>query len=117
MVQRVLKYLLSMPQSPTDWPSVMYRWKYRLNKSAGKVLAGIFFWRASSVCKTVSVCLFFLPTKVAMEMKITDDQYFDGRISSVMLSVKILLTNCVFYTDRINPSIKLFNGEVFFFKA
>jgi hypothetical protein len=52
-----------------------------------------------------------------MEMKITDDQYFDRRISSVMLSVKILLTNCVFYTDRINPSIKLFNGEVFFFKA
>jgi hypothetical protein len=106
-----------MPQSPTDWPSVMYHWKYKRNKSAGKVLAGIFFWRASSVCKTVSVCLFFLPRKVAMEMKITDDQYFDRRISSVMLSVKILLTNCVFYTDRINPSIKLFNGEVFFFKA
>jgi len=50
-------------------------------------------------------------------MKITDDQYFDGRISSVMLSVKILPINCVFYTDRINSLIKLFNGVVFFFKA
>jgi len=63
MVHRVLKYLLSMPQSPTDWPSVMYHWKYKRNKSAGKVLAGIFFWRASSVCKTVSVCLFFFTEK------------------------------------------------------
>ena len=112
MVQRVLNYLLSMPQSPTDWPSVMYRWKYRLNKSAGKVLAGIFFGALPLSVRPSVFVYFFLPRKVAMEMKITDDQYFDRRISSVMLSVKILLTNCVFYTDRINPSIKLFNGVV-----
>jgi hypothetical protein len=37
---------------------------------------------------------------------------YDRRILSVMLSVKMLPTNCVSYTDGINPSVKLFNGVV-----
>jgi hypothetical protein len=48
-----------MPQSPTTSPSVIYRWKYRRNKSIGKVLMGIFFWRASPVYKIVCVWVFF----------------------------------------------------------
>ena len=40
IVQRVLKYLLPMPQAPTASPSVIYLWKYRQNKSVGKVLTG-----------------------------------------------------------------------------
>ena len=51
----------------------------------------------------------FFPTEVAMERGITDDQYFDRRI----LSVKMLPTNCVPYTDGMNPSVKLFKGVVF----
>jgi len=53
-----------------------------------------------------------LPIKVAMKIKITDDQYFDRLIPSMMLSVKILPTNCVSYTDGINSLIKLFNDIV-----
>jgi len=45
-----------------------------------------------------------------MEQRITDDQYSGRRIPSVMPSVKMLPTNCVSYTNRMNPSIKLFNG-------
>jgi len=43
-----------------------------------------------------------------MEREITDDQYCDGCI----LSVKILPMNCVSYIDKMNPSVKLFNGVV-----
>jgi len=45
-------------------------------------------------------------------MRITDDQYSDRRILSVRPSIKILLMNCVSYTDGMRLSIKLFNGEV-----
>jgi hypothetical protein len=34
-------------------------------------------------------------------------------ISLVMPSVKLLPTNCVPYTNKINPSVKLFNSVVF----
>jgi hypothetical protein len=48
-------------------------------------------------------------------MGITNDQFFDRQISSVMLSVKNFSTNCVSYTNRIIiPSVKLFNGVVEF---
>jgi hypothetical protein len=43
ILQRVLKYLRPMPPSSMDWPSVIYRWKYRRNMFVGKFLAGIFF--------------------------------------------------------------------------
>jgi hypothetical protein len=46
-------------------------------------------------------------------MGITDNQYSDRLIISMMLSVKILLINCMSYTDRNNLSVKLFNGIVF----
>jgi hypothetical protein len=47
-----------------------------------------------------------------MERGITDDQYSDRRIMSVMLSVKMLPMNFLSYTDGMNPSVKLFNGVV-----
>jgi hypothetical protein len=64
-------------------------------------------WRS-----TVGVWVFFFPTEVATEMEIADDQYSDRHIPSVMPSVKMLPMNCVFYTDRMHPSVKLFNGVV-----
>jgi len=97
-----------MPQSPTDWPSVIYHWRYRWNRSVGKVLVKFFFSCASLVLQTVGVWFFF-PIEVATEKKITDDQYFDRRVPSL----KILLTNCVLYIDGMNPPVKLFNGVVF----
>ena len=73
-----------------------------------KFLREIFFFRVSpSVIPLVFGFLKFL-TKLATEWKITDDQYFDGRI----LSVKMLPTVCVPHTDGMNPSIKLFDGVV-----
>jgi hypothetical protein len=111
ILQRVLKYLRPMPPSPTDWPSVIYRWKYRWNTSVNKVLAReIFYGCAFLVCKTVGVCFFL--TNIPMEVGITDDQYSDRHILSMRPSAKILPTNCVFYTDIIIPSVKLFNGGV-----
>lgn len=56
--------------------------------------------------------VFFLLTKIATEMEIIDDQYSDRQILSVMLSVKCFPTNCVSYTDGINPLVKLFIGVV-----
>jgi hypothetical protein len=47
-----------------------------------------------------------------MEWEITDDKYSDEQIPSVRPSVKILPTNCIPYTDRMNPCVKLFNGVV-----
>jgi hypothetical protein len=54
-------------------------------------------------------CFFFLPTEIATEMRITNDQYSDRRFSSVTLSVKFLPTECVSYTDRNIPSVKMLN--------
>jgi len=70
-----------------------------------------FFLARFAVCKTVDV-FFFFSTKVGTGRGITNDRYFDRRILSVMLSVRILPTNCVSYTDGINLSVKLFNGVV-----
>jgi len=56
---------------------------------------------------------FFFSTEVATERGITDDQYSNRRILSVMPSVKMLPTNVLSYTDGMNPSVKLFNGVVF----
>jgi hypothetical protein len=59
-----------------------------------------------------SMFVFFISTEVGTGWGITDDWYSDGRILSVMLSVRILPTNYVPYTDGINLSIKLFNSVV-----
>jgi hypothetical protein len=56
---------------------------------------------------------FLFPTEVATERRITDDQYSNRRILSVMPSVKMLPTNVLSYTDGMNPSVKLFNSVVF----
>jgi hypothetical protein len=95
----------------TDWPSVIYWWKYRRNNFVGKVLAGIYFFGA--LCPSVRLLVFFFK-EVATEMGITDNQYSDRWISSVMLSVKTFPTNYVSYTDGIISSVKLFNGVVKF---
>ena len=90
----------------TDCHSVGdYRCNYRRNYSVGKVLTGIIFLARFAVCKTVGV-FFLFSTELATEREITDDQYSDGRIRSV----KILPTNCVPYTNGMNPSVKPFNG-------
>jgi hypothetical protein len=39
ILQRVVKYLLPMSQSLTDWPSVSYRWKYK------RIILSINFYR------------------------------------------------------------------------
>jgi len=70
-----------------------------------------------AVCKTVGVPLvvvffFIFLTESVTERGITDDQYSNGWIPSVRPLVKILPTDCVPYTDGINPSVKLFNGVV-----
>jgi hypothetical protein len=86
-----------------------YRWKYKQNYFVGKVLARKKILARLAVCKTVGVLFFLFPIELATKREITNDQYSDGRI----LSVKILPTNCMPYTDGMNPSIKLFNGVVF----
>jgi hypothetical protein len=105
-----------MPQLPKAIPSVI------TVENTNGIIPSVKFSREKkklarfAFCKTVggpSVFGFFLfPTELATEQGITDDQYFNGQISSVRLSVKILLTNCVPYTDEMNPSVKLFNGIV-----
>jgi hypothetical protein len=64
------------------------------------------------LCPFVRPLMFFFPTEVATKIEITNDQYSNRRIPSVMLSVKNFPMNCVSYTDGINPSVKLFNGVV-----
>jgi len=59
---------------------------------------------------------FFFPAEVATKMGITDDQYSDRLIPSARPSVKMLLTNCVSYTDGMHPSVKLLNGVVLGFE-
>jgi len=70
-----------------------------------------FFWHALPSVRP-SMFVFFISTEVGTGWGITDDWYSDGRILSVMLSVRILSTNYVPYTDGINLSIKLFNSVV-----
>ena len=90
-----------------------YRWKYKRNDFVGNVLAGnYFFFCRASPFEDRRWLVFLFPIESATEWGITDHQYYDKRIPSVRLSVKMLPTDCVPYTDRINPSVKLFNGVV-----
>ena len=58
--------------------------------------------------------MFFLfATELAMEMGVTDDYYTDGRVPSVIISP----TEFIPVTDRISPSVKLFNGVVLFYET
>ena len=83
-------------------------WKYRRNDFVGNVLARIFFLSCFAVCKIVGGWFFLFLTESVTKWGITNDQYSDGRIPSG----KMLLTDFVPYTDRFNPSVKLFNGVV-----
>ena len=57
--------------------------------------------------------MFFLfATDLATEIGVTDDWYTDGRVPSVTPSVIISPTDFIYVTDRIIPSVKLFNGVV-----
>ena len=57
--------------------------------------------------------LFFLfETELATEMGFSDDCYTDGHVPSVSPSVVFLPTNCIAFTDRISPSVKLDNVVV-----
>jgi hypothetical protein len=99
-----------MPQSPTAIPSVI-----TIENTDGIILSVKFsreknFWRASPSVRPSVFGFFLFLIELATERGITDDQ--DGRIPSVMPLVRILPTNCMPYTDGMNPSVKLFNGVV-----
>jgi hypothetical protein len=65
-----------------------------------------------------SVGVFFLfAIELATEMGITDDYYTDGRVPSVRPSVIISPTEFITITDRISPSVKMFNGVVLFYET
>ena len=66
-----------------------------------------------SVCKTVGGLLFLFVIELATKRGITDDYYTDGRVPSVSPSVIISPTEFIPVTDRISPSVKLFNGVVY----
>ena len=108
-----MKYLPPMPQSPTNILSVI-----TIENTDGMISLVTFsreigFFARFIFYKNVgvsSVFLFF--TELAIKREITNDQYFDKRIPLVGLSGKILLTNYMPYTDRMNLSVKLFNGVV-----
>jgi hypothetical protein len=63
-----------------------------------------------SFCKTVGGWFFLFATELETEMGVTDDYYTDERVPSVI----ILPTEFIPVTDRISPSVKLFNGVVLF---
>ena len=69
-----------------------------------KILARVSF------CKTVGGWFFLFATELETEMGVTDDYYTDERVPSVI----ILPTEFIPVTDRISPSVKLFNGVVLF---
>jgi hypothetical protein len=54
--------------------------------------------------------VFLFATELETEMGVTDDYYTDERVPSVI----ILPTEFIPVTDRISPSVKLFNGVVLF---
>jgi hypothetical protein len=67
---------------------------HRRDKSVGIFQAGnFFFWRAISVCKTISKCFFILPTDIAIDAGITDEKKANGHILLVMTSLNKLPTN------------------------
>jgi len=51
-----------------------------------------FFWRAISICKTISKYFFIFPTNIATNSGITDEKKVDGHILSVRTSINKLLT-------------------------
>jgi len=131
--QRVEKYLLHMPLSPTSTstvlvrqyftesckiftayatitddiiPSVIYRCKYRRNYSVGIFPEGIFF--GSLFSSTQPSMFFFLPT----ESGITNDLYADGLCPSGKSFVKFLPMECESYADGKILSVKLLNVVV-----
>jgi hypothetical protein len=55
---------------------------------------------------------FLFATKLVTEIGVTDDYYTDGRVPSVRPSVIISPTEFIPVTDKISPSVKLFNGVV-----
>jgi len=69
-----------------------------------------FFWRADpSVIPSAFLLVFFLlPTEMVTELELPT------LITPMILSVRILPTVFVPYTDGINPSVKLYNGVVNF---
>jgi hypothetical protein len=88
---------------------------YRRKYSIGNLVAGILFWRAyPSVIPSAfpSVLVFFITDRNGDGIIITDAYDADGLNPSEILSVKLLPTVCVPYTDGINPSVKLYNGVV-----
>jgi hypothetical protein len=65
-----------------------------------------------SVGVSVGGLFFLFETELATEMGFSDDCYTDGHVPSVSPSVVFLPTNCIAFTDRISPSVKLDNVVV-----
>jgi hypothetical protein len=66
---------------------------HRQDKSVDIFQTRNFFLRAIFVWKTIGKCFFILPTNIAMDGGITDEQKADGRIPSVRTSVNKLPMN------------------------
>jgi hypothetical protein len=111
--QRVATQLPPMPYLPTDNSSVI-----TVEISDGFIPSVMFpretffFVARVSVCKTVGGWFFLFATELATKRVVTDDYYTDRRVPSVRPSVIIWPTTFIPDTDRISPSVKLFNGVV-----
>jgi hypothetical protein len=92
------RYLRSVFQTLTDnftngmYPSVCHTITNGINLSV-YFKRETFFWRAITVCKTISKCFFMLSTDIAMDGGITDERKANGLIPSVRMSVNKLPTN------------------------
>jgi hypothetical protein len=91
-----------MPQSPTNISLVI------TIENTDEIIPSVKFSREKNILARFSVCTtsmfgFFIPDSISNEWEITDRS---------ILSVKMLPTVCVSHTDRMNPSVKLFNGVV-----
>jgi hypothetical protein len=75
IIQKILKYLLFMSQSPIASLSVIYYWKYRQNTFISKVLAGNCFFGALSLSVRPSMFgfFYFISDRLATNKGITDD--------------------------------------------
>jgi len=89
-------YLRSVFQTLTDKftdcmnPSVCHTIIDGINPSVYFKWETFFFWRAISVCNTISV-FFIFPIDIATDSGITDERKTDGRILSMRMSVNKLL--------------------------
>jgi hypothetical protein len=61
-------------------------------KSVGIFLAGIYFWRTISVCKTIGKLFSIFPINIVTEYGITNERKAEGLFPSVMTSVNKLPT-------------------------